>query len=105
MRRVATIRLALVAIVFGLVALAATLDHPAGSLAASRLAGIAGAGTSGIQLVNLSENDSATFGVDLYNQAGHAAVHVAPPPVAPGVATTSTCRPWRVYRVVPPSRP
>jgi hypothetical protein len=84
MRSVIAIRLALGAIVLTLVATATALGNTEGSTVASRLAGIAGPGSTGIQLVNLSDSDNATFGVDLYNQDGRAAVRIVPPPVAPG---------------------
>ena len=53
---------------------------------ASRLAGIQGAGGSGIQIQNLDASQDAQIVADFYNQKGSAAVTINRPNVAAGSA-------------------
>jgi hypothetical protein len=53
---------------------------------ASRTAGIAGSGETGIQVQNLAADESATVGVDFYAGNGHLQQTIQLPPVAPAAA-------------------
>ena len=61
-----------------------TGDSP--TVFASSLAGIAGAGTSGIQIQNLDASQDAQIVSDFYNQKGGGAISIARPNIAAGSA-------------------
>lgn len=66
-----------------LAALAALVRGPAGHLEASRMAGIAGQGATGIQVTNMDPNASASVTIDFYGAGGGAPVTRELPALAP----------------------
>jgi hypothetical protein len=71
-------------LVAGVAGVFGTGDAP--SVYASRLAGIQGAGISGIQIQNLDASQTATIVSDFYNQRGGGPVTITRPDVAAGAA-------------------
>lgn len=74
---------ALLPALLALAMLAMSVRAPAPELQAARLAGIAGQGSTGIQIVNMDTAESAAVSVDFYRQGGAPPVNLSLPSLAP----------------------